>query len=261
MPSKRSLDGRRVLVTRPAHQAEGLCRRIAQAGGVALRLPTLEIDDCSHDPAVSEVLARLTDYDLLIFVSPNAVRIGLRAIEAAAGLPPALPLATVGEGSARALQEVLGRGPDRLPETRYDSEGLLALEALQQMAGQRVLILRGDGGRTLLAETLRQRGAVVDYLELYRRVQAPTPPNIDQLLQQAEVVTTTSGEVLDKLHQLTPERWRALLREKPLLVVSPRSEALARQLGFVGPIRLAEHAGDEAMISALSDWSNQGFKP
>ncbi len=251
------LHGVGVLVTRPAHQAEGLCRLIEAAGGRAIRFPVLAIASPQDMTAPLAAVMRLAQYDLAIFVSPNAVEHGLDLIAAHGGLPAGLRLAVVGEGSARTLRTRLGRGPDLQPTERYDSEGLLALPELQQVAGWRVLIFRGDGGRELLGQALRARGATVDYAEVYRRER----PNVDaqalaaQLVADAvDIVTVTSSEGLRNLLELAGAANAARLRQLPLVVVSVRTAELAKELGFVQPAIIAALASDAGLVEAVARW-------
>jgi uroporphyrinogen-III synthase len=248
------LAGHTILVTRPAHQAEPICRLIEAAGGHPLRLPALTIHDSSNDTEVSRRLSHLGDYQIAIFISPNAVTFGLRAIERCGGLTDSLLLATVGKGSARTLQQHLGRRPDLVPSGSYDSEALLALEPLQHVSGKRILIVRGVGGRELLAETLRQRGAIVDYAEVYRR-EAPPPPADSGWLNKADIITLTSCEAVRNLVTMTPEADHARLFAKPLVVVSQRCVEQARQLGFQQTILVSPLAGDEAIVDTLITWA------
>jgi uroporphyrinogen-III synthase len=257
MPARNRLDGIGVLVTRPAHQAGPLCDRIAAAGGHPVRFPLLTIHDLSDTPAVASRLAHLANYQLAIFISPNAVQLGLTAIARHGGLPAGLRLATVGRGSARALELTLGRRPDIVPRDRYDSEGLLALPAMQAVVGQRILILRGEGGRELLADTLRSRGAEVDYLELYRRACPPASVAEQDWLAKTDIITITSSEALQNLVALTAEAERPQLLAKPLVVVSERTAALAQQLGFLHAPLVVPRAGDEALLQAVADWAHR----
>jgi len=250
------LAGRTILVTRPEHQAEPLCRLIEQAGGRPLRLPALIISANSGDPELAHRLAHLSDYQVAIFISPNAVTFGLAAIARCGGLTASLLLATVGQGSARALQQQLGRLPDLVPEGGYDSEALLQLEPLQHVNGKRVLIFRGVGGRELLAETLRGRGARVDYAEVYRR-SAPPPPDNGDWLDKTDIITLTSGEAVRNLVAMTPQSAQPQLFAKPLVVVSERCATLARQLGFQQPILVTPLAGDQAIVDTLREWTRQ----
>lgn len=252
----RPLDGVSVLVTRPAAQAEGLCRLIEQAGGRAERLPAIEIVPVSDSNGVRGLLGET--WDLIICISSNAVRFGLPLFPEGC-FPVDAKLAAVGGATARALTAA-GRAPDLVPAERFDSEGLLALPELQHMSGRRVLILRGVGGRELLAEQLRARGAEVAYAEVYRR----RLPSIDtdglraHWDERVQVVTTTSDEGLRNLCRLLGapdsgeiERAPELLRRTPLVVVSQRGAAGARGLG-IERVTVADRAADHALLAAVA---------
>jgi uroporphyrinogen-III synthase len=248
------LAGKHILVTRPEHQAAPLCRLIEAAGGTPLRLPALIIHDNSNNPECSQRLAHLSDYQIVIFISPNAVNYGLDAIERCGGLVSSPLIATVGKGSARTLEQRLGRKPDLLPEGSYDSEALLQLEPLKHVNGKRILIVRGTGGRELLAETLRERGARIEYAEVYRRSCPPAPADSDWL-GSADIITATSGEALRNLVTMTPAPLRDKLYHKPLVVISRRCAELALELGFQQAPRISAMASDEAIVESLLNWA------
>lgn len=253
------LRGLGVLVTRPAHQAGALCELIEQAGGRAIRFPVLEIE-ASHDAATEACLDRLAEYDLLVFVSPNAVQHGMERVAVHGGLPTGLKLAVVGEGSARALEARTGRRADVCPAERYETEGLLALPGLQDMRGRRVLILRGQDGRGLLGETLRERGAVVDYAEVYRRrLPRADKGRLASLLAAGEVdwLTVTSSEGLRNLLLLAGSENARDLLKLPIVVVSERTAALATELGFVHPARIAMPISDQGILMAVAQESGE----
>jgi uroporphyrinogen-III synthase len=242
------LDGQRVLVTRPLHQADPLCDLIASAGGHALRYPVLTILPPADNRAIESTLNRLECYQLAIFISPNAANMGLEQMLKRGELPAGLKLATVGKGSALALQKWLGRMPDICPSGRYDSEALLALPELQQVVTQQILIVRGEGGRELLAKTLRQRGAVVEYLEVYRRARPEPSPHWPGT---ADIITITSSEGLQNLFDMAPPEQRQQLLNTPLVVVSDRSADLARALGFRQAVTIARNASNEALLESV----------
>lgn len=251
------LTGVGVLVTRPASQGQSLCERIRALGGNPLLFPTLEIVDPEDlAPARARVQA-LDRYKLAVFISPNAVTKGMTLVrERWPRLPAGLLIAVVGKGSARALREC-GIEEVLCPPGRGDSEALLALPALERVVGAKVLIFRGEGGRELLAETLRARGAVVDYAEVYRRALPQADPQ--PLLRcwsrgEVQVVVVTSNEALENLDRMLDDEGRRRLRETTLITVSERGAALARELGFRAPARVAAGADDGALVDSLLAW-------
>jgi uroporphyrinogen-III synthase len=256
---RRELGGLRVLVTRPVDQAETLCRLIADAGGEALRLPTLVIRDPEPEQAARRdaVIDALEVYDLAVFISVNAVARGMERIRARRAWPAGVKIATVGASSARALERY-GLAVDLVPAHEFNSEALLALEALQSMRGRRVVIFRGNGGRDVLRDELRGRGASVDYVEVYRRACPDIDPKAIAHLWQPgaiNIVTVTSNESLQNLHDMAGPRGQPLLRELPLVVVSPRQAVLAAALGFSNEPLVAANAGDEAILAVLLDYA------
>lgn len=251
-----SLDNLSVLVTRPSHQAGGLCRLIETEGGRPIRFPVLEIQDPQDKTALHAVIDRLDHFDIAIFISANAVERALNQIRARRTLPPGLLLAAVGKASARELQR-LGLRADIVPPSKFDSEGLLATEALQNVAGKRIVIFRGEGGRELLAETLAQRGARVEYAEVYRRVQPRA--DVTGLMKlwargEIDVVVVTSNESLQNLFDMVGPLGRQWLRETPLVVISERTAELAHSLGFRRPPSIASQASDTGLVEAIARW-------
>jgi uroporphyrinogen-III synthase len=253
MTPELTLQDLRVLVTRPAGQAEPLCRLIEAAGGTAMRLPAIEILDTKDMTRLAAVTASLASYDLAVFVSVNAVRKGLDFILARGAWPENVHIATVGASSAQAL-EAYGLAVDLVPQHQFNSEALLALDELQDMSCKRVVIFRGNGGREHLFNTLTARGADVDYVEVYRRA-CPGINTADLLpLWQPgalDVITITSNETLQNLFDMAGSEGQPLLRRLPLVVVSRRQALLAERLGFSQAVRVADNASDEALLAAL----------
>lgn len=251
-----SLAGLRVVITRPAGQASELQDRLIRAGARPLLFPLLAIDGPADPDAARAALARPGDYDLLIFISPNAVRYGLEQLSAP--LPDNILLACVGHGTARTLEQLAGRRPNLLPQQGYDSEALLAQPALQadQVAGRRILIVRGEGGREQLAETLRARGAQVGYAEVYRRARPDSDPEI--LLGplrrgEIDIISVTSREALDNLLEVGKQE-RETLQRIPLVVFHQRIAEAARQHGFHGPLLVCAQPGDDGLLETLRHW-------
>ncbi|HEU0283087.1 MAG TPA: uroporphyrinogen-III synthase [Gallionella sp.] len=248
------LAGLKIAVTRPRDQAAPLARRIEQAGGIPLLFPLLDITPVQDTQMLHEQISRLAQFNLAIFISPNAVQYGMAAIHAAGDWPPALRIATVGQGSAKALRE-LGFSDVIAPAERFDSEGLLALPELQNVAGWHVLIFRGDGGRELLGDTLKVRGAAVEYAACYRR--SKPQQDVDTLLDAApDALTVTSSEALDYLWQMLNDAQRDNICGIPLFVPHKRIAELAQRQGWRQV--LLTDGGDDGLLFALIAWNSEG---
>ncbi|TCK16814.1 uroporphyrinogen-III synthase [Thiogranum longum] len=245
-----------VLVTRPAHQASGLCQRIGLLGGRSISFPVLEITAPKDSRPLEDSVAQLDDFDIAIFISANAVEHALACILAQRDWPVAVRIAVIGRRSAEAL-ESFGLQADICPQEHFNSEGLLEQEALQDVAGQQVLIFRGNGGREYLADSLRERGATVQYVEAYQRSR---PAESSTSLVKAwrsgkiDIVQVNSIESLENLFAMLDDEGRALLRDTPLLVVSERMLPVVERMGFTQPPVLAANATDDAVLDALCTW-------
>lgn len=243
------LGGIGVLVTRPAHQSDSLCERIERAHGRPVRFPALEIRGPDDPAAVRRQLAEAARGDLLIFVSANAAEFAFPLLPEA--LPLDLPIAAVGAATARALT-ARGLAPTLVPADSFDSEGLLALPELQRVQDKWVSIVRGNGGRPTLGDTLRARGARVRYIEVYQRsLPRRDPANLiagwDRMI---DVVTVTSAAILDNLFSLLGAAGAPLLRRTPLVVVSKRVAEHAAGLGCAS-IYIADSATDADLLAEL----------
>jgi uroporphyrinogen-III synthase len=253
------LDGVTIVVTRPATQASRFLELARAAGAVCISYPTLQIDRIALDDATR---ARLQSHawDWAICTSANAVESALEQCSA----PLAARHAAIGRATARALEQH-GVKVDTRPE-RANSEGLLELPEFAALAGRGVLLVKGSGGRELLREALRARGADVLELEVYRRsVTAPTAAAAAQLHVALTnpgplVVAVTSAEVLQSLLELVDDDDGARLRSRTLLVPGPRVATVGERLGWTGPVVVAATAEDETMLAALMDLA-AGSKP
>lgn len=246
-----TLAGQGILITRPAHQAGPLAALIHAAGGRPVIFPALEILDPADPQPLLDAIERLEQYDLAIFISPNAVTRVMERMAGRRAWPAALRVAAIGKGGVKELERH-GIRDVIAPQRSFDSERLLEMPALQAVRGQRVLILRGDGGRELLGDTLATRGAQVDYVACYRRACPQADPAL--LLQTwaqdgIHATVFTSSEGLRNLFALFGQSGAALLQQTPLLVPHPRIAAVARELGCREVIETAP--GDEGLMEAL----------
>lgn len=243
----KSLEGLRVLVTRPAHQADLLCRHIEAQGGVAVKLPLLAIHPTAHAGRAQAQLAAARDDHGWIFTSANAVR------HAQPLCPSPWPpqLFAIGAATAAAL-EAGGHEVQAAPLTAHSSAGLLALPEFAAVAGKKFLIVTGEDGLGVLAPALTERGASASVVTVYRRV--PLPYDADTVLSAlrgTDVLVVTSGQALAHLCALTPDASRATLFKKQLVLPSARVLEQAQTLGFSGELRIAEPMSDAAILAAL----------
>ena len=243
-----TLAGVGVLVTRPRSQAGELIDAIEARGGSAVLFPAIEIIP-RDSAAIAAQAAALADPDIVIFVSPNAVRFGIAHA-------PRVQLAAVGPKTARAI-EAAGHNIDIAPASGFDSEHLLAEPALRNVSDKTVWVIRGQDGRELIAETLRSRGAIVEYLSVYERripdVTDAEAADIDARWHRGEidVVTVMSVATLHNLVKLLPESARERLRRTPL--VTPATRVLKEALDlFPGiPATLADGPDTDAMVRGI----------
>lgn len=248
------LNGRGVLVTRPAHQAAHLAELIVAAAGKPVLFPVLEILDAADLQPLYALIDRLDSVDLAIFISPNAVNKAMNLIKSRRELPPTLKIAAIGRGSSKELKH-FGITDIIAPTARFDSENLLEMPELQNVAGQRIAIFRGDGGREVLGDTLAARGASIEYAECYRRSRPDA--SAGGLLRQwsrneINAVTVTSTEGLRNLYDMLGKLGRQWLKTTPVFVPHERILEVTRELGLEQGV--ATPSGDEGLVQGMIEW-------
>ncbi|MCV6588807.1 MAG: uroporphyrinogen-III synthase [Marinobacterium sp.] len=262
--SQQPLHKQRILVTRPAHQAGRQIEQLQQLGANVIPLPLQEIVPVAENSQeYHQVKSRILDLDLyhqVIFVSANAARIGTDWIDLYwPQLPVGLNWLAIGRRTAAVLDDygITAFHSDQ----GYDSEALLAAEPLQAVDGQKILIMRGQGGRELLASTLQQRGAQVEYADLYqRRCPRYSTAQLDSALATPlDALLVTSAEALDNLQTLAGARLTSL-QQHPLIVPSERIAQRAQQQSWQ-QVRVAQGPDDCAMIQALLPDMDFGKRP
>ncbi|MES2077232.1 MAG: uroporphyrinogen-III synthase [Pseudomonadota bacterium] len=260
-----------VVITRPLAQARPLAERVRALGRPVELLPLLEIAALADSGALRAALAGLADYAMVAFVSPNAIDAAFAHITR---WPAGVKLAVLGEGSRTALA-AHGVTPAEVDivspadASKSDSEHLLQTLDLEALRGRRVLIVRGDSGRELMADGLRAAGAVVDVVPAYRRsvppLTAPLRATLCRLLAQANDWVITSSEALRGLLALLQEmdetddgaektdalqqKYVVMMQQQHLIVPHARIAETANNLGFT---RLTlTGSGDERLLAAL----------
>lgn len=243
-----------IVVTRPAGQATHLAEALQNLGAHPILFPVLTILDLEDTKPLHDIALQLDDFDLAIFISPNAVHKSLEQVLRHRGWPAHIRAATIGESSKRELARY-GIRDVIAPAHRFDSEALLDLPEMQYVAGRRIVIFRGDGGRELLGEKLRERGAEVTQIASYRRGK---PDGDDALLlkhwenRTLDALTLTSSEGLRNLYDMAGKLGQAWLRKTPLFVPHARIAEQANTLGL-GIIEVTG-PGDDGLVAGLIDY-------
>jgi len=246
------LAGNRVLVTRPVAQAKGLIKAIEAQAGVAIPCPVLAIEVLPETAANKQKIIDLDRYDALIVISRNAAQMGLARIENYwPQLPAHLRWFAVGKSTAACLESE-GISP-HVPVAGFNSEALLELPELQQLSGRRILILKGEGGRELLENSLSERGAAVETLALYQRAAVSySKPQLQTLFADGkpDALIATSVDVLKAMDKLLIPTLENRF-ELPLVVASERISDAAKQLGY-RRIITSPSAADDSIVMTLN---------
>ncbi|CAI8958629.1 Uroporphyrinogen-III synthase [Pseudomonas sp. IT-P253] len=249
------MTGWRLLLTRPEDESAALAGVLAQKGIFSSSLPLLEIEPIPASDTMRGMMQDLDAYCAVIVVSKPAARIGIDLVSRFWPRPLALKWFSVGAATAQILKD---HGLDvSFPAQGDDSEALLDLPQLREAIARpepRVLIMRGEGGRELLAERLRERGASVEYLELYRRDLPQYPPAAlpDRIkAERLNGLVVSSGQGFEHLLQLAGDAWPQLA-QLPLFVPSPRVAELARAAGALTVVD-CRGASAAALLTALRE--------
>lgn len=260
------LSGLNILVTRPEGQAQGLLRAIGEAGGSACHYPVLAITpldtalEAARAQTCKELMMNLDHFQHVIFISGNAVYYGLEWInEYWPQLPVGIQWYGIGKTTSAALLRAGVPVDSAEPDQDYsmNSEALLRHPALAEIVHDRVLIVRGVGGREYLQQQLSERGARVSYAECYRRAKVGRPSGelaafIDQ--RAIDVCCVNSGDSLDFYCELIGDNQLGRFRHIVMLVPGQRVAQMARARGFQHIIQ-ARNASDESVLTALLDYA------
>lgn len=249
---------KRILVTRPEAQSEPLLKAIAEQGDMPIALPLLKIesidaaaDQVAKQTVIDKVVA-LANYQHVIFISTNAVQSAWYWIDQ---YWPQLPVKqtwyAVGQATAKEIQKLHLKVEQA--GTAMNSESLLSHQYLQRLDHQKVLIVRGVGGREHLKSVLQARGAQVDYCEVYQRQGVCYDKGVfaNILASGVDILTATSAETIQRLlDQAMMDGKQGETLQIPLVIPGQRLVDFAEELGFTHIIK-AENAGLQAMLKAL----------
>ena len=250
-----ALQGLGVLVTRPAHQAAPLCRLFELQGAATYRFAAIAIHPLTDGRKLAARLGPMAAFDLIVFASANAVRFGASLL----GEQRDLTLAAMGPATARALNQA-GYRVAVQPAGGFDTESLLRHPKLASVAGNRVLLVKGRGGRELLAHELERRGATVEEAVVYER-ECPDPgPEAIRTLESSfaagsiQLVTATSAEIVRNLAALATPALRRSFESAHWLVPGERVGRSVQEAGIEASLVTAPSAEDQDLVFAAVRW-------
>lgn len=245
-----SLQGLRILNTRPQGQAEKLSDDICEAGGIAINLPTIEIKATSK--AWINSLPDLKSLDQAIFISANAVKYCFTQLKQHQIIwPSSIEVLAIGQGSANALSAFDVR-TDAIPEIA-DSEHLLALKNLQNPTQKNILLIKGEDGRPLIENKLLEKGANLTILKVYQRIMPEIPREFIHSLwhnDAVDIILITSEQSLLNLFKLFDKKAHDWLKNKAWLMFSSRLAQSAADLGIQN-VRISH---PEQVMNTLFDY-------
>lgn len=250
------LSGVHILVTRPIKPASRTAERLGALGATPYIYPTILIEPPADTRQVKAALSSLQNVYAIIFVSPSAVEMTLKDN---VKLPISIKIFAPGLGTAEELN-LHGVRNLQIPLKNYDSEGLLELSELQSefVNGQRILIFRGNGGRELLFDELRKRGAQVEAVTAYRRsIPTTSPPGLLELLRVKKItaISMMSSSAVKNLVTLVPEQDRRnILFSLPAYASHKHIKDAAEELGFLDVTETLP--GDRGLITTLLNYRN-----
>jgi len=240
LPAARPLDGLTVAVTRARDQASTLAGRLRGLGATTVEAPAIRTEP------IDATLPDLEPFDLICVTSPNgAARLLEVAGDARALAGPTI--AAIGPGTARALAEG-GIACDVVPE-RSVAEALV--EELASVPVTRALIARAETARDVLPDALRERGAEVEILPLYRTVAEPLDEEARAAALGADYATFTSASSARFFHEAA-----GTLEGPRLVSIGPVTSEAIRELGFEPDVEATVHTPDglvEALVADAAD--------
>ena len=256
-PDERSLAGRTVVVTRPRGQAAGLAALLEARGADVLLAPVIEIVPVALTDELRDVIGHLDEYGVVIFTSANGVeafcdRLGDCGRGAAA--LAALETVAIGPATAAALESE-GLTPSLVPET-YVAEGVL--EALtrrgRRLSGVRVLLPRAREARSVLPDTLRELGALVDVVALYDTRPARFLDVPRERLEVADYVTFTSSSTVRAFVDLMgSELLTQRLARVRLASIGPVTSATLREYGLGVAVEARDYTAEGLAAAIATD--------
>ena len=248
-----TLKNKRILITRPNEQADSLCELISNHGGISVRFPAVKIQPIDKTDKLIKCFDEISKYDFIIFISRNAVRVAVDRFITDINMFKNIKIIGVGSGTMGELEK--SNFKNIIYSEQSDSEGVLNLSDMQseKIKSKKIFIIRGVGGRELLVKGLKERGADVECIEIYKRCLTKYNKNqLDKLWykRKPDAAIVTSNDILDNLTNILKDDKKQLL-STPLIVMSDRIAEYARNIGFISKISIVKEKSDDGIFQCL----------
>ena len=256
MSANTTLAGKTIIVTRPLAQAQQLLENLESRLATTVHFPVVAIHQTENIHAVQQQFSNLAKYQTIIFISANAVHHGINLAKELGVEFSNCNLAVIGPATQRALEEY-GYKVNIVPKEGFNSEALLSETSFRNIAGQNILIIRGQGGREHLRQILELRDANVEYAEVYQRKlpENRNPIHLNELPINSSVVLLYSVESAQNLWSLCSPDEHEWLKDVTFIAGSERIAEATTRVGYVNNSIIAENPSDQAMLAALMNWS------
>jgi uroporphyrinogen III methyltransferase/synthase len=253
------LSGQRIVVTRPPRQARALCSRLEQAGAVCVALPTIDVHPIPANAALDDALrslARGDRFDWVVFTSANGVD-AMASHSERLGLPlstlRAARVAAIGPATRAALRE-FGVEPDAMPD-EFLTERIA--DVVGDVQGRRFLLLRADRAGEVLPRRLREAGAHVHDVTIYRTVERPYDAAAATLADGADAITFTSPSTVHGFCRILGDDWRRIARGAAIVTIGPVTSAAARAAGMDITAEADRHDADGLFDALITCFATQ----
>lgn len=258
MHNNESLAGKTIIVTRPLTQARNICTLLERYQATVVHFPVISITPANNISAAKKVLSDYSNFNLIIFISANAVHYAISLAKELGLSFKNDQIAVIGPATKTAL-ETYGYHVGIIPQNGYTSEALLNHPSLQKIDEQKILIVRGCGGREHLRQVLESRGANIDYAEVYQR-QLPKQRNtidLSKLSKKNSVILIYSKESLQNLWALCNPEERAWIKCVSIIAGGQRiADSIDSAVSTKNSI-IAENPTDKAMLEAVLNWAQE----
>ena len=258
MTPNQTLYGKTIVVTRPLAQAQEICETLELHQANVVHFPVMQIIAADDLSVATQFFKNIQKYRIIIFTSSNAVQYAAELAKDLNITFHSAILAAIGPATKSELED-LGYQVKIYPVTKYTSEALLQHHDLQNLVDQDILIIKGQGGREILLQELRARGAKVGQAIVYQRTlpENRNPIDLTSLTQQDTAILIYSAEAAQNLWSMCSKSEQAWISNVTFIMGSERIAETTISVEVAKKTIIAENPSDDAMFNAVINWASK----